>query len=216
MDKMTFIKVLCQRFPGLENKSSVIGEAAKALIDCYSKGGKLLICGNGGSSSDAEHVVGELMKSFGMKRPLESDKGRNLVKVEPARGEYLAQKLENGLPAVSLSSQTSLTTAIANDMGGDLIFAQQVVVYGNKGDLLLAISTSGNSQNILDACLTARAQGMKVIGLTGKTGGKMKQFCDILINVPEESTGYVQELHLPVLHAICLEVEHYFYGNQKT
>jgi len=215
MDMMTFITALCVRYPDLEGISSVIERASEALIECFSRSGKLLICGNGGSSSDADHIVGELVKSFEMERPLSSSLQNTLVNLEADRGTYLAENLEQGLPAISLSSHTGLMTAIANDKDSSLIFAQQVIVYGSDHDILLGISTSGNSQNILNACLAAKALGMKIIGLTGKTGGKMRSYCDILINVPEDSTGKIQELHLPVLHAMCREVENHFYGRKS-
>lgn len=215
MDKMTFVMMLCGRYPALEGISDVIGKASETLIECFTRKGKLLICGNGGSSCDADHIVGEMVKSFEMHRPLKPSVKRNLINSEPERGEYLAKKLEKGFPAISLSSQTALITAIANDIDSSLIFAQQVIVYGSDGDILLAISTSGNSQNILDACLAAKAIGMKVIGMTGRTGGKIGPYCDILVNVPEDSTGSIQELHLPVLHAICREVEAHFYGHKS-
>jgi len=159
--------------------------------------------------------VGELMKSFELKRPIEKDIAEKLTEVSGERGKYLAQKLESGLPAISLSSQTALTTAICNDIDANLVFAQQVIGYGRYKDVLFAISSSGNSQNVVDACITTKAMNLKVIGLTGMTGGKMKQYCDILVNVPEKRTVYVQELHLPVLHALCLLVENHFYGNHK-
>jgi phosphoheptose isomerase len=204
---------LCERHPLLESLKNTIGETAEIIIKCYTEGGKLLICGNGGSSSDSDHIVGELMKSFESKRPINKDISKKLSEVSEERGKYLSEKLECGLPAISLSSQNSLTTAICNDIGADLVFAQQVLGYGRDKDILIAISTSGNSRNVVDACITARATGMKVIGLTGFSGGKMKQYCDILLNVPEKRTAYVQELHLPVFHAICLLVENHFYGN---
>jgi D-sedoheptulose 7-phosphate isomerase len=206
---------LSERFPSLSTFKKVIAEATEMIISCYSGGGKLLVCGNGGSCSDADHIVGELMKSFECKRPIKKDIVEKLVKVSGERGLYLAQKLESGLPAISLSSQTSLTTAICNDIDANLVFAQQVIGYGREKDVLIAISTSGNSQNVVDACITAKALNLKVIGLTGMTGGKMKEYCDILVNVPEKRTAYVQELHLPVFHAICLLIEKHFYGNYK-
>ena len=173
----------------------------------------MLVCGNGGSSSDSEHIVGELMKGFEHKRPLvESFKDR-LVVISDERGKYLSEKLQQALPAISLTSHCALITAIANDTDADLIFAQQVVGYGNPGDILLGISTSGNSQDIIDALITAKAKDMVVIGLTGESGGKMKQYCDILISVPGRRTTFVQELHLPVYHVLCLMVENHFFGN---
>ncbi len=206
---------LCERYPLLNTVKNSISESAEMIIKGYSGGGKLLICGNGGSSSDSEHVAGELMKSFELKRPLKKEIIKKLTEVKGERGKYLAQKLESGLPAISLSSQTALTTAICNDIDPDLVFAQQVIVYGCDKDVLFAISTSGDSQNIVDACISAKALNMKVIGLTGMTGGKMKQYCDILVNVPEKRTAYVQELHLPVLHTFCQIIENHFFGIQK-
>ncbi|MFZ0282163.1 MAG: SIS domain-containing protein, partial [Bacteroidales bacterium] len=170
---------------------------------------------NGGSSSDADHLVAELMKSFEVKRPLPEDLKMRLAKADEVGGKYLAETLEGGLPAISLSAHSALATAVANDIDGDLVFAQQVSVYATGKDILIGISTSGNSQNVIYALITARALNIKTIGITGKTGGKMKQFCDILINVPESRTAWVQELHLPVLHTICLIVEDHFYGQLK-
>jgi D-sedoheptulose 7-phosphate isomerase len=206
---------LIARKPELTSLKNSIAMAASEIIGSYEKGGKLLICGNGGSSSDAEHIVGELMKSFESFRPLKKEIADSLIELSPERGSYLAMKLESGLPAISLTSQTSLTTAISNDIDADLVFAQQVVSYGCSKDVLVAISTSGNSQNTIDACITAKALKMKVIGLTGMDGGKMKQFCDILLNVPEKRTAYVQELLLPVIHCICFLIEEHFYGTKK-
>jgi len=117
------------------------------------------------------------------------------------------------LPAISLTSNTALTTAISNDIDASLIFAQQVIGYGNEEDLLIGISTSGNSENVINACITAKALNLNVIGITGKTGGKMKQFCDILVNVPETRTAQIQELHLPILHTICQIIENHFYSH---
>ena len=216
MNNTSLLHVLCERYPALSILESSIGAAANAIIDCYSTGGKLLICGNGGSSSDADHMVGELMKCFESVRPLQQSTKESLIKTEGIRGRYLAQKLERGLPAISLSAHAAVSTAIANDIDPNLIFAQQVNVYGTDKDILIAISSSGNSQNVVDACITAKAFNMKVIGMTGKTGGKMKKFCDILINVREIRTAYVQELHLPVLHTLCLIAEKHFFDNTKN
>jgi phosphoheptose isomerase len=214
MSNDQILNLLCERYPLLNSVKNAVGEAAEIIIECYSGGGKLLICGNGGSSSDADHTVGELMKSFESYRPVSKDLADMLAKVSD-RGKYLAPMLESGLPAISLSSQTALTTAIVNDIDGNLIYAQQVLGYGQNKDVLMAISCSGNSQNIIDACITARALKLKVIGLTGITGGKMKQYCDLLINVPEKRIALIQELHLPVLHALCLQIENHFFPNHK-
>lgn len=187
-------------------------QAAKMMVETYRNGGKVLICGNGGSSADAGHVVGELMKSFEAKRPLQPEVQKKLKSQFGERGNLLAEKLQQGLPAISLSEHTSLLTAISNDLGGDFIFAQQVAGYGNPGDVLLALSTSGNARNVIDALMVAKAKGLITIGITGETGGKMKDLCDVLINVPETRTAYVQELHLPVYHALCLMIEKELFG----
>lgn len=204
---------LCERHPALSGLRNTIAEAAVMIITCYSNGGKLLICGNGGSSADADHFAAELMKSFESVRPLDKSLKKRLHEISGTRGKHLGEKLEHALPAISLSSHTALTTAISNDIDPSLIFAQQVIGYGNEEDVLIGLSTSGNSQNVVDALITAKALNLNVIGITGKTGGKMKQYCDVLVNVPETRTAWVQELHLPVLHTICLIVENHFYNH---
>jgi D-sedoheptulose 7-phosphate isomerase len=209
-----FLQELISRYPRLLPVKDEIWKAAEALIECYRLGLKVLVCGNGGSCSDADHIVGELMKGFENKRPVSDHLKKVLSDFGGERGTYLAEKLQQGLPAISLTSHSALITAVANDTDADLIFAQQVVGYGNAGDILIAVSSSGNSQNVVDAIITAKAKGMIVIGLTGETGGRMKQFCDILINVPGKRTAFVQELHLPVYHTLCLIVEDSFFGNQ--
>jgi len=207
-----FLEELITRYPQLATVKDEIGQTADSLIKCYENGCKVLVCGNGGSCSDSDHIVGELMKGFENKRHISGDLKRNLVESAGERGAYLAEKLQHALPAISLTAHTALITAVANDTDADLIFAQQVVGYGNPGDVILGISSSGNSQNVVDALITAKAKEMTVIGLTGETGGKMKAFCDILINVPGKRTAFVQELHLPVYHVLCLMVEHHFFG----
>jgi D-sedoheptulose 7-phosphate isomerase len=203
---------LCERYPALTTVKADIGRACDQLVACYEQGGKVLVCGNGGSCADSDHIVGELMKSFELKRPVSPDVQAKLAALSPERGSYLARHLQQGLPAISLTAHAALITAVANDIDGDIIFAQQVTGYGKPGDILLGISSSGNSQNVLDACMVAKAMDLKVIGLTGETGGKMKEFCDILINVPGKRTFMVQELQFPVYHVLCLAVEHHFFG----
>lgn len=201
---------LGQRYPSLAPCMKDIEEASVIIINSYLEGGKLMVCGNGGSSTDADHIVTELMKSFESGRPVSQELEGRLSELSE-RGDYLAQKLERGLPAISLSSHSALATAIINDIDGNLVFAQQIVGYGQVKDVLMAISCSGNSQNIVDACITARAMKLKVIGLTGMTGGRMKPYCDVVISVPETETALVQELHLPVLHALCRQIENHFF-----
>ena len=200
------------RYPKLENLEKPIRQAAEMMVGTFQNGKKVLVCGNGGSSADAGHIVGELMKSFEKKRTLNLEIQQKLKLQFGERGSLLAKKLQQGLPAISLSEQTSLITAIVNDLGGEFIFAQQVVGYGNPGDVLLALSTSGNAQNVIDALMVAKAKGLKTIGMTGDSGGKLKEFCDVFINVPETRTAYVQELHLPIYHALCMIVEKEIFG----
>ena len=211
-ETLNLVDQLCERYPSLSTVKPAIEEACNQLIACYENGGKILVCGNGGSCSDSDHIVGELMKSFELKRPLSTEIKEKLASIDPERGSYLASHLQQGLPAISLTAHSALITAIANDIDGEVIFAQQVIGYGRPGDILLGISSSGNSKNVLDACLVAKAMNLKVIGLTGETGGKMKAFCDILINVPGRRTAFVQELHLPIYHLLCLAIEQHFFG----
>lgn len=205
------IDTLTARYPELLPLKNNIKEAANALIKCYNSGGKLLVCGNGGSCSDSDHIVGELMKGFCKKRPVDVEMAKKLSEAGSERGEYLAGKLQQGLPAISLAAHSALITAVANDTDASLIFAQQVMGYGNQGDVLLAISTSGNSQNAVDAIIVAKSKGLITIGLTGELGGKIKALCDILINVPSRLTPHVQEFHLPVYHTLCTILEDYFF-----
>ncbi len=210
----SYLKQLITRFPELERLQQVIELAAGCIADCYLKGGKLLICGNGGSSADSDHIAGELMKGFMLKRETDNEFKKRLISVAAGRGKILSEKLQKGLPAISLSAHSSLVSAIANDSDPDIVYAQQVAGYGKKGDVLLGISTSGNAVNVVDAVIAAKAMDLKVIGLTGESGGQMRLYCDILINVPGSVTYMVQELHLPVYHTICLMVEDTIFGNQ--
>lgn len=214
MENIRFLDELISRYPRLEPVREEIRKAADCLILCYRQGHKVLVCGNGGSAADSDHIVGELMKSFGTSRPVAGSLKNRLSEAGGERGGYLADKLQQGLPAISLSAHGALISAVANDNDPDLIFAQQVAGYGTEGDVLIGLSTSGNSRNVLDAMITARAKGMAVVGLTGETGGKMKPFCDILINVPGRNVAFVQELHMPVYHALCAMVEDHFFGDK--
>ncbi len=213
MEKSRYIlEELLNRYTQLKYLENSILEASELMIKTFNKGGKVLVCGNGGSCSDADHIVGELMKSFEGKRPLNISLQQKLEELSPDRGIMLAEKLQQGLPAISLTVHQSLITAIANDIHGDVIYAQQVIGWGNHGDILIGLSTSGNSKNVIDAMIVAKAKGLITIGMTGETGGKMKDWCDVLINVPETRTAFVQELHLPVYHAICMIIEKEIFG----
>ena len=206
------IKNLIDRYPTLALCESDIENATSMIINCYENGGKLLLAGNGGSSADADHIVGELMKGFMKKRELtDSQKAEMKEKCQDISDETLA-KLQNALPAISLSSFSALNTAFSNDVDADLVFAQGVFGLGKVNDVLIAISTSGNSKNVVEAAKVAKAIGVKVIALTGKSGGVLKNLADITIAVPESETYKVQELHLPVYHSICAEIESHVFG----
>ena len=201
------LKQLITRYPQLGGNREAIKQAGLSIIEAFRQGRQLLVCGNGGSSADADHIVSEMMKNFAKKRPMASHLADKLQAISSERGALLSSRLEGGLPTISLNAHAPLMTAISNDQGGDFIFAQQVMGYGRKGDALFAISTSGNSQNVIDACIVAKAKDMKVIALLGETGGKIKALADIAICVPATYTPDVQELHLPVYHALCVMAE---------
>ena len=208
---MDHIQQLITRHPQLKDIAANINSAFEILRDSYKSGGKLLIAGNGGSASDAEHIAGELMKTFYKDRALPSSFINEVKKIDSEIADYLITKLQPGLPAIALSGHASLNTACINDICGYITFAQQVYAYAKDNDVFLGISTSGNSKNVLYAAAVAKAKGLKIIGLTGESGGKLKQFCDICICVPETETYKVQELHLPVYHTLCMMLEDYFF-----
>lgn len=214
MTEMDYLTELVERYPQLAVMKEQIWDAYEILKDAYESGHKLLIAGNGGSAADSEHIVGELMKGFKKKRALSKEVAEKFWKVDLDAGEVLSEKLQAALPAIALCGHPGLSTAFLNDVDGQLIFAQQVYGYGNEGDVLLAISTSGNSANVYYACVTARAKGMKVIGLTGRDGGKLKSISDAALVVPETETFKIQELHLPVYHALCLMLEEHFFQEE--
>lgn len=192
-------------------KNDIIN-AYTILEKCYSNDGKLLIAGNGGSVADSEHIAGELMKRFKKPRPVSDEFADKLKTIDRSRGEELSRKLECGLMAIPLVAHEALTTAYTNDVDGLGVFAQQLFGYGREGDVFLAISISGNSQNVINAVVVAKAIGIKVIGLTGADGGELAKFADVAIKVPETETYMIQELHLPVYHCcLCLMLEDRFY-----
>ncbi len=197
-------------YPALTNCLNDIRSAYACLYDTYAKGGKVLVCGNGGSAADSEHIVGELMKGFKLKREL-SQKQRSLFSGYD-NAEYIADNLQNALPAISLVSQTSLITAYLNDVSADMLFAQQVFAYAKKGDTLIALSTSGNSENVITAARVALSLLCNVISLTGEDGGKLKEDSTICIRLPASEPYAVQEFTLPVYHALCAAIEMKFFG----
>lgn len=203
---------LVERYPVLKSCREEIWKAFELLKKTYEKKGMLLVCGNGGSGADSEHIVGELMKEFAVKRPLPEAEKEKFMQVSPEYGKLLGEKLQGSLPAIPLTGNIALSTAYANDAVPELVFAQQVYGYGNPESALLGISTSGNSKNVIYALETAKVKGMATIGLTGEGGGKMKKLCDVCICVPATFTPDIQELHLPVYHALCRMIEEEFFG----
>ena len=182
-----------------------LNAAVEMIVECFKNGGKLLICGNGGSGADSAHILGELVKGFMLRRPL----NRDLI---DRIGEPWAEKLQRGLPAIDLTANCALIGAVANDQDGLLPYAQQVMAYCRPNDVLIGISTSGNSENVRRAMVTAKALGGKCIALTGKTGGKLRDVADLLLNVDETETYRVQEKHLHLYHQICMRVESAMFG----
>ena len=207
---------LIDRYPKLIVCREDIMKAYDLLEDAYSNGCKLLVCGNGGSASDSEHIVGELMKEFKLKRKVFSDHAAMLKEIDPELGQVLADHLQGALPAISLTGHSSLQTAYMNDAVPELVFAQQVNGYGKSGDVFMGISTSGNSKNVLYAAVNAKAKGLKVIGLTGSKENKLMKYADVCILVPETETYKIQELHLPVYHCLCLMLEDHFFGHTDS
>ena len=202
---------LLDRYPSLiEQRESIIG-VYNVLEESYANGGKLLVAGNGGSAADSEHIVGELMKAFIKPRKLDESLQNKLKSIDDKLGQVLADNLQGALPAIAVTGHVGLSTAYLNDCNPLLSFAQQVNGVGNEGDVFLGISTSGNSENILYALVTAKAKGMKTVGLSGRDGGKMRELCDAIIIAPETETFKIQELHLPIYHALCLMLEARFF-----
>lgn len=199
------LEQLGQRHPALKECAADIQTAFEMIRDSFRQGGTLLICGNGGSAADAEHWAGELLKGFESKRPLSGEERQGL------RPE-LAQQLQGAMRAIPLTGFLSLRTAYNNDVNPKLEFAQLVWALGRPGDVLVGISTSGNSESVLFAVETARAKGLKTIGLSGLTGGKLRAEADLCLRVPASRTLEVQEYHLPIYHVLCLMLEDEFFG----
>lgn len=199
------------RYPVLAGVESDIEKMFGVLSECFENGGRLYVCGNGGSAADCEHIAGELLKSFKLPRPL-PESCKTALKEYGAEGETLVSCLENGLPVISLCGHAAFSTAYANDRNPDLVFAQQVNVWGRGGDVLLTLSTSGNSKNCVYAAIAAKAKGMSVAFLGGGDGGRLASFSDASVVVPEKETYKVQELHLPVYHCLCAMLESEFFG----
>ena len=212
------VDTLIARYPALEGCGTDIRAAITALCECYREGGKLIVCGNGGSASDAEHIVGELMKGFLLPRHLDEAMLDKLHAVcdakDPRAVDYFMQNLQGALPAISLPSQLAISTAFSNDQAPDLTFAQQVLGLGKEGDILLGITTSGNSKNVIYAFEIAKALGLTTVALTGTPGGRVAadDLADIVIKAPASETYVIQEYHLPIYHALCIAAEEEFFG----
>ncbi|MBD3317441.1 MAG: SIS domain-containing protein [Chitinivibrionales bacterium] len=205
---------LLERYSVLRACRDEVVEAHEVLVECCKSGGKILVCGNGGSYADAEHIVGELMKDYLIKRPIPAVDRERIGKTaaSESESEYLCDKLQRAVPALPLSAHGALPSAVANDTGADIVYAQQVYGLGRPGDVLWGISTSGNSKNVLYAMKVARAIGVKVLGMTGASGGAVAGCCDVTIRVPESATYKIQELHLPVYHTLCSMLEQELFG----
>jgi phosphoheptose isomerase len=198
---------LLARQPALSACAQDILSAFEALRQCFAGGGKLLICGNGGSAADAGHIAGELLKGFLLKRPIPEEDAARFAEMFPEAGERIAANLQRALPAISLPDQTAVLTAFSNDVAADMAYAQLAYAYGRPGDALLAISTSGNSFNVVNAAMAARAMGLKTVGLTGEDGGRLHGCCDVVIRAPASETWRAQEYHLSMYHALCAMIE---------
>jgi len=208
---MDIFERLFKRYPELNPQRDSIFAAYNLMRDAYKNGKKLLVCGNGGSSADADHIVGELMKGFNKKRPIDVETASRIDSCFKGYIERASTLLQGALPAVALTQHTALSTAFSNDVRGDMVFAQQLYGYGSAGDVLLAISTSGNACNVVNAAILARALGIPVVGLTGQPGGQLADLCDVLIAVPGSTTAEIQELHLPIYHTLCAMLEQTFF-----
>jgi phosphoheptose isomerase len=208
---MDYIAQLIERYPVLASVENEIRTAYQVLERAYTNHKKLLVGGNGGSCADAEHIVGELMKGFVKKREIPKTMQERLLGLDQELGKQLANGLQSSLRAIAITGHAGLSTAFANDVDPEMTYAQQVNGYGDEGDVLLAISTSGNSKNLIYAALTARAKDMPVVLLSGKDGGKLRTIADVSIVVPNQKTYQIQELHLPIYHALCLQLEDKFF-----
>lgn len=215
MSEELALRTLLERYPDLNTCRAEIASARDVLIQAYEQGKKLLLCGNGGSAADCEHIAAELLKSFERPRPL-PDATQNKLRSQGLEGEALAETLQQGLRAISLCGHPAFSTAFANDVNADMAFAQLVTVLGDPGDVLLAVSTSGKARSVCLAARAARALDLKVIGLSGSGGGALAPLCDVCILVPGRSTPEVQELHVPAYHYLCRAVEAHFFPGEPT
>ena len=215
-DTLRHLDEVLARCPALAALNPEITRVTAAICACHRAGGKVLVCGNGGSAADSEHIVGELVKGFVLPRRVPADHAARLHEAQSAdatHGPELADKLQQGVAAIALTGHPALATAIDNDTGRQMVFAQQVYVYGRPGDVLIGLSTSGNAGNVLRALTVARAFGLTTVGLTGSRPARMDALCDLLLKAPASETHKIQELHLPIYHTLCLMVEQELFGS---
>lgn len=202
---------LCTHFyeihPDLLFMKEPVSEVCEALLKIFQNGGKVLICGNGGSCADGDHIVGELMKGFLLKRPLDAKSKARFSQLYNEEGNSIAEKLQCGLPAISLNAHASLISAFGNDVDPNLIYAQQVMGYARKGDAVIGISTSGNANNVAYALMTAKVMGAASLALTGRDGGKIAKIADYSLIAPEQETYRIQEVHIALYHLLCAYIE---------
>lgn len=210
-----FLNDLIKRYPPISDLKENIWLTYQIILESLKNGGTVFTCGNGGSASDSEHIAGELLKGFILKRGLDEKTKQVFSEKFGVDGTNLAEKLQYGLRAISLTSHPAFITAFANDVDADLIFAQQLFGLGRKDDVLIAISTSGNSPNIYNCVLTASMMGIKTVLMTGKVGGRCAGLVDIALKMPENEAYKIQEYHLPIYHTLCLMIEDYFYGKKS-
>lgn len=206
------LKELLERYPELESCKDAIETAREKMITSFENGNKLLVCGNGGSCADSDHIVGELMKGFLLRREIPQADRDAMKSLFPEDGDHLADNLQGALPAISLTTHSGLISAFANDVDPEMIYAQQVYGYGIKGDIFVGLTTSGNSGNVVKAAMVAKSLGMVVIGLVGAKECKLDKIADVVIHAPETETFKVQELHLPIYHYLCAACEDKFFG----
>ena len=208
-----YLRDCLKSLPELETIKKELEQAFRVLVACFNAGGKLLICGNGGSAADADHIVGECMKKFNLRRTLSREDQAKIIESNSDSKGLLLSHLQRSLPAISLSAHGALMTAISNDESAEMIFAQQVFGYGKKGDVLIGLSTSGNSKNVIHALNVAQIFQLKTICITGESGGRMNTLsCDVIIRAPAQETFKVQQYHLAVYHCLCAMVEAEIFG----
>lgn len=204
----SYITAFFERREDLQFLRGQVLDTVEMLVNAFGSGNKLLLCGNGGSCADCEHIAGELLKGFLLKRPVKQELTEELTRRYGDQGKEIGMKLQQGLPAISLGTHAAAISAFANDVDASLVYAQQVLAYGRQGDILLGISTSGNAENVSAAMMTANSLGLRTIALTGRDGGKLARLAEISLIMPQQETYRIQEEHLAIYHLLCAAVEY--------